>query len=43
MPARALIAGPLLEAIGQTAKAIDRADRRNRSLEPEVRWLEAEG
>jgi hypothetical protein len=34
------MAGPLLEAIGQTAKAIDRADQRNRSLEAEARWLE---
>ena len=27
------VAGPLLEAIGHTAKAIDRADHRNRFLE----------
>ena len=36
------VAGPLLEAIGHTANAIDRADRRNRSLEAEARWLEGE-
>ena len=27
------VAGPLLDAIGQTANAIDRADRQSRSLE----------
>jgi len=37
------MAGPLLEAIGHTAKAIDRAERRNRSLEAEGRWLEGDG
>lgn len=36
------VAGPLLEAIGFTAKAIDRADRRNRSLEAEARWIEGD-
>ena len=36
------MAGPLLEAIGQTASAIDRADRRNRCLEAEGRWLEGD-
>ncbi|MFM8524391.1 MAG: hypothetical protein ACKOCM_02025 [Cyanobacteriota bacterium] len=29
----ATVAGPLLEAIGQTANAIERAERRNRLLE----------
>lgn len=37
------MAGPLLEAIGNTAQAIDRADRRNRCLEAEGRWLEGDG
>lgn len=36
------VAGPLLDAIGQTATAIDRAERRNRSLEADLRLLEAE-
>ena len=29
----AQVAGPLLEAIGQTANAIERAERQNRALE----------
>jgi hypothetical protein len=33
------VAGPLLEAIGLTANAIDRADQRNRSVEAEVHYL----
>ena len=36
------VAGPLLDAIGQTATAIDRAERRNRSLEAEIRLLETD-
>ena len=36
------VAAPLLEAIGLTAKAIERADRKNRSLEVETRWLEGD-
>jgi hypothetical protein len=34
------VAGPLLDAIGQTADAIDRADRQSRSLE--AAWEEVE-
>ncbi|MCT0218237.1 hypothetical protein KQ304_04350 [Synechococcus sp. CS-1329] len=34
------VAGPLLEAIGQTANAIERADRQNRALE--AAWEEWE-
>lgn len=33
------VAGPLLDAIGQTADAIDRAERQHRSIE--VEWEEA--
>ena len=36
------VAGPLLDAIGQTAMAIDRAERRNRSLEAGLRLLESQ-
>jgi hypothetical protein len=36
------VAGPLLETIGHTANAIDRADRRNQSLEAETCWLEGD-
>lgn len=36
------IAGPLLNAIGNTANAIDRADRRNRSLEAKTLWIEGD-
>jgi hypothetical protein len=32
------VAGPLLDAIGQTANAIDRAERQSRSLE--AAWKE---
>ena len=32
----AQVAGPLLEAIGQTANAIERADHRNRCLNAEL-------
>ena len=34
------VAGPLLEAIGQTASAIDRAERQTRALE--AAWEELE-
>ena len=34
------VAGPLLEAISQTAKAIERAERQNRALE--AAWEELE-
>ena len=34
------VAGPLLEAIGQTANAIERAERQNRALE--AAWEELE-
>jgi hypothetical protein len=34
------VAGPLLEAIGQTANAIERAERQNRALE--AAWEEWE-
>ena len=36
----AYVAGPLLEAISQTAKAIERAERQNRALE--AAWEELE-
>ena len=34
------VAGPLLEAIGQTANAIERAERQTRALE--AAWVELE-
>ena len=37
----AQVAGPLLEAIGQTANAIERAERQTRALE--AAWEELEG